>query len=143
MSESSKIYRKLQQHLDTLPVGFPSTVSGIEIKVLEHLFTPEEAQMALNLNTIPKKARQVYKKVKKLNFSRQEVEKHLDNMDRNGAIYGIKKGNRIYYKNQILAVGMYEYQVKQVSKEFMEAMVQYLDEDFARELTILALTKHE
>jgi formate hydrogenlyase subunit 6/NADH:ubiquinone oxidoreductase subunit I len=136
MSESYKIYRKLQQHLDKLPVGFPSTVSGVEIKVLKHLFTLKEAHLALILNTIPKTARQVYKKVKKLNFSRHEVEKHLNNMDRNGVIYGIKKGNRVYYKNQILAVGMYEYQVKRVSKEFMQDMVQYLKEAFAKELTI-------
>ena len=43
------IYRKLQQHLDKMPVGYPATESGIEIKILEHLFNPDQAEIALNL----------------------------------------------------------------------------------------------
>ena len=38
--EDSDIYRKLQQHLDKMPVGFPSVKSGADIRVLKHLFTP-------------------------------------------------------------------------------------------------------
>ena len=46
----SNIYRELQQHLDTFPVGFPTTKSGVEIRILKQLFTPEEAKIALHLN---------------------------------------------------------------------------------------------
>ena len=40
---SDELYRKLQQHLDRMPVGFPATESGVEIRILRQLFTPEEA----------------------------------------------------------------------------------------------------
>ena len=36
--EDVDIYRKLQEHLDKYAVGFPATKSGVEIKVLKHLF---------------------------------------------------------------------------------------------------------
>ena len=46
MVTESQIYRDLQIHLDKLPIGFPPTESGVEIRILKHLFTPEEAKLA-------------------------------------------------------------------------------------------------
>jgi electron transport complex protein RnfB len=37
---SDEIYRKLAKMLDTLPNGFPSTESGVEIKLLKGIFRP-------------------------------------------------------------------------------------------------------
>ena len=47
ITEDSDIYRRLQQHLDQMPVGFPRAESGADIRVLKHLFTPEEAKIAI------------------------------------------------------------------------------------------------
>ena len=44
--QDREIYRKLQENLDKLPIGFPATKSGIDLKVLTHFFTPEEAEIA-------------------------------------------------------------------------------------------------
>ena len=49
MTTETDIYRNLQEYLDELPIGFPATESGVEIRILKHLFTPEEAEIALNL----------------------------------------------------------------------------------------------
>jgi len=38
-------YRKLQQRLDTLPIGFPATKSGVELRILKALFTSKEAEL--------------------------------------------------------------------------------------------------
>jgi len=46
------VYRKLQQYLDTLPIDYPETESGVEIRILKHLFTPQEAEIALRLKVI-------------------------------------------------------------------------------------------
>ena len=43
------IYRKLANVLDTLPNGFPATESGLEIELLEKIFTPEEADLFCDL----------------------------------------------------------------------------------------------
>ncbi len=42
---SDEIYYKLAKVLDTLPNGFPSTESGVEIKLLKKIFTPEQADL--------------------------------------------------------------------------------------------------
>lgn len=43
---AEKIYEKLREHLDSLPTGYPKTQSGVELKILQKLFTEEEAEMA-------------------------------------------------------------------------------------------------
>jgi len=45
MESSTDVYRKLQRHIDNMPVAFPESESGLDIKLLKHLFTPEEAKM--------------------------------------------------------------------------------------------------
>jgi len=45
--EPDALYRQLQRHLDRMPVGFPATESGVEIRILRQIFTPEEAELAL------------------------------------------------------------------------------------------------
>ena len=52
MDEQNSIYRDLQQHLDKGPVGYPATESGVDIRLLRHLFTPEEARIATCLSNI-------------------------------------------------------------------------------------------
>jgi hypothetical protein len=53
MNDEVEVYRELRKHIDKMPVGFPSTKSGVEIRILKHLFTPEEARIALNLSALP------------------------------------------------------------------------------------------
>ena len=38
------LYRRLQKHLDRLPIPFPETKTGIELKLLKSLFTEKEGQ---------------------------------------------------------------------------------------------------
>ena len=37
------VYQNLARHLDNLPAGFPATKSGVEIRILKRLFTPERS----------------------------------------------------------------------------------------------------
>jgi hypothetical protein len=45
---SENIYRQLQQRLDFYSMGFPATESGIELKILKHLFSEDDAKMFLS-----------------------------------------------------------------------------------------------
>ena len=40
------VYRRLAQRLDAIPNGFSATESGVELRLLEKIFTPEEAELA-------------------------------------------------------------------------------------------------
>ena len=45
----NEIYYRLMEQLDQYSFGYPTTKSGIELKILERLFTEEEAEMFLSL----------------------------------------------------------------------------------------------
>jgi NAD-dependent dihydropyrimidine dehydrogenase PreA subunit len=136
----SNTYRKLQQHLDTLPIGFPATESGVEIRILKFLFSPMEAEIALNMRYIPEPIKKIYRRVKKLGITPDELEQILERMFING---GIRKArwkkeegeDEILYQNSPLAVGMFEYQVNRITKEFYEDFEQYMEEAFRNEFT--------
>jgi NAD-dependent dihydropyrimidine dehydrogenase PreA subunit len=134
MSDEDTAYRELQRHLDKLPVGFPQTESGVEIKILKLLFTPEEAKIATKLRFRPETLRSVYRRAKRAVTSREELRNLLDNLVEKGALFGKKKGKRNYYANAMFIIGVYEFQVPRLSREFMELMHQYIDEAFANEI---------
>ena len=46
---SQESYRKLAEHLDQLPGGFAPSETGGELRLLETLFTPQEAELAVHL----------------------------------------------------------------------------------------------
>ena len=50
MDQNDQVYVRLQQHLNSQTVGFPATRSGVEIKILKHIFTPAEAEIACCLS---------------------------------------------------------------------------------------------
>ena len=134
MTTESQVYRALQKHLDELPIGYPPTESGVEIRILKHLFTPEEAKIATQLPMIPEPLDQIYKRMKKTGMSIEELEQVLDHMVYKGTILRNEKDDEKYYRNAMLAVGIFELQVERLTTGFTEDMLQYLDEAFGQEL---------
>jgi len=134
MDTKSRIYRDLQKHLDRLPISYPATESGVEIRILEHLFTPEEAKIALQLSMIPEPVKRIHKRVKKMGVSIEELEKILERMSDKGTVEVSEKDGETLYGNAMLAVGMYEYQVERLTKDFAKDFLQYLNEGFAEEV---------
>jgi len=135
MEENNEtIYEKLREHLDSMPVGYPKTESGIEIKILKHLFTPEEAELATKLNFFPLPLEKIYRRVKKSGISIEELEKKLNEMHEKGLIdfsKQVENGKEIkYYANPPFVVGIFEYQLKRLSKEFIKDVKQYFEETF-------------
>lgn len=49
------MYEKLRERLDKFPQGFPATKSGVELQILQKLFTDEEAEIALHLKPMQEK----------------------------------------------------------------------------------------
>ncbi len=129
-----EVYRDLQRHLDRLPIGFPPTESGVEIRILKHLFTPEEARLATRLSMLPESLSRIHKRVRRSGVSTSELEKLLERMVHKGLVMSKTRDGKKYYSNEMLAIGMYEHQVDRLTKDFAEGMLQYLDEAFAREL---------
>jgi hypothetical protein len=81
---SDEIYHKLAKVLDTLPSGFPATESGIEIKILKKIFTPEEADLFCDLRLTSEDAEQIAKRTGR---SIEGLEEMLISMWKRGEIW--------------------------------------------------------
>ena len=128
MVETNDVYRKLQQHIDErMPVGFPPSESGAEIRFLQNLFTPEEASLTLNLSALPEPIERIYKRVKDSGISIKELEDKLDGLVSKGAIMGGSFNNpdKKTYSTAQFAIGMFEFQVDKSTKELAQVVTDY------------------
>jgi len=125
------VYRKLQQYLDTLPIDHPETESGVEIRILKHLYTPEEAEIALKLKPIPQEAKNLFRPFKKKGWTLEQFSNKLLKMAKKGSINWIKGEEGINYFGIVpFVLGSFDYQIDMLTKEFAEEFDQYLDEKY-------------
>ena len=125
------VYRKLQKYLDSLPIDYPETESGVEIRILKTLFTPQEAKIALKLKLIPQEAKALYRPFKKKGWTLEHFSNQLLNLAKKGSINWIQSKEGInYYGITFLAAGFYDFQIGKLTKEFAQDFDQYCDEGF-------------
>jgi electron transport complex protein RnfB len=135
MNNEDEVYRNLQKHLNRAAVGFPETKSGVEISLLKHLFTPEEAKIAMYLSTMKlEPAKCIYQRAKKrgTSLSLDEFQKKLDRMVYKGTLLTYKEGfKERHYKNAgATAGGMMDFQVDRQTPELIEDFRKYHAERF-------------
>jgi NAD-dependent dihydropyrimidine dehydrogenase PreA subunit len=128
MKESEQVYQDLRKHLDNQAVGFPATKSGVEIRILKRLFTPEEAALAMHLTYRPCSAEECYNTVKTEGITLADTEKILDEMRGKGAIGHVTKENKRYYFLMPFVVGMYEMQLGKLTPEFVNDVTEFLSD---------------
>jgi len=126
METTDQIYRDLQKHLDSQAVGFPATRSGAEIRILKRIFSPEEARFALHLTYKPEPLERICELAEADGIPREDVEPMLDNMVNNGGILRTEKNGTLYFQNVPLVLGMFEYQLKRLTPEFVEDIKEYV-----------------
>jgi Na+-translocating ferredoxin:NAD+ oxidoreductase subunit B len=119
---SDEVYHKLAKVLDTLPNGFPATKSGIEIKILKTIFTPEEAELFCDLRLAPETAGQIAQRTGR---PLEGLEEKLVSMWRRGEISGVELGGVRIFKMIPWIVGIYEYQINRMDREFAAMCEEY------------------
>ena len=139
MNEVEKsVYRELQQSLDKLPISYPATESGVEIRILKRLFSPEKALIASKLEFSPKSLNKIYSELENDDIPLERVEKSLDEMYTEGLIVRVIKGkNEEEIKSYIASafvLGFYEFQMNKMTAEFIHDVDQYFEEAYMGEL---------
>ena len=121
---TQEIYQNLAEHLGDLPGGFPRTNSGVEFRILERLFSPEDAELALHLTLIPEKPRVIARRAK---ISADQASIRLERMAKKGLIYRhVTKGRPMKYGALQYLVGIWEYQMNNLNLELIKDMDEYL-----------------
>jgi electron transport complex protein RnfB len=119
----SDVYTRLREFMDKMPIGYPETPDGVEIKILKKLYTPEEAELTMKLKTEPE---EVPSAAKRLGVDEKELAGKLEDMALKGLIYRVRSGDKKLYQAFQFIVGVYEFQLPHLDKEFCELFEQYL-----------------
>jgi electron transport complex protein RnfB len=119
----SDVYQRLAKVLDTLPNGFPSTESGVEIRLLKKIFTPEEADLFCDLRLTFETVDQIAKRTGR---SLDGLEDRLIGMQERGELFGLDLGGIKFFKMMPWAFGIYEFQLSRMDRELAEMCEEYM-----------------
>lgn len=124
-------YEKLAAVLDKIPNGFPPTEDGSHLKVLEWIFTPEEAELTSQLKL---RGETVEELSTRLNRSKDDLEGLLDVMHSKGQInsWMSKSAGSRKYGLLPFAVGIYEEQLNRMDEEFAQILEAYFQQGFKK-----------
>lgn len=114
---SEDIYRQLARKLDSLPQGFPAAKDGLELEILQWIFTPTEAAVALNLSPAPEPVNVI---AERLGKSEQEMDAILDDMRLKWQTFCLIIGRQHCYLLPPFFPGIHEGQVVRPDKPIEE-----------------------
>jgi electron transport complex protein RnfB len=122
----SNVYERLRERLDMFPQGFPKTESGVELEILQHLFTPDEAEIMLHLRPFPENVAAIAERTGK---DKTELGEMLYGMSRRGLILRYTApDNELYYALIPWVVGIWEFQLNNLTPENIELYERYFEE---------------
>jgi NAD-dependent dihydropyrimidine dehydrogenase PreA subunit len=129
-----RVYSQLQQRLDQNVTGAPASPAFMQI--LRLLYTPQEAEIARLLPTVPTS---VGKLARKLDMPEAELDATLNDMAQRGVVLDLSRGDRRFYALPPVVIGFFEYTFMRVRDdapldELARLFEQYMYEDdrFAR-----------
>ena len=120
---SEEMYLNLAKVLDTLPNGFPTTESGVEIKLLKKIFRPEDTELFCDLKLSFETAQQISERTGR---PLDGLEDHLIEMWQRGQIFGADIGGIMVFKMVPWAFGIYEFQLPHLDREMAGMCEEYM-----------------
>jgi ferredoxin len=126
-------YLLLAKRLDELPNGFPPTEDGVELRLLEKLFSPEEASLAAGLRLTLETPEQIGER---LGINDPTLRDTLKSMARKGLITIGRVEGGLGYGLLPFVVGIYENQVGQIDKELAQIFENYYLQAFGNILKV-------
>jgi len=117
------VFEQLADALDRLPNGFPRTPSGIEIKILKKIFSPEEAALAIQLTGSFEPIDDI---AKRNGLPVEQTRKRLLNLVRRGVLWIDTGHGRPLVRLAPFIVGIYESQLELVDHELAHLVEDYM-----------------
>jgi electron transport complex protein RnfB len=119
------VYRQLAQRLDTIPNGFSATESGVELRLLARIFTPDEALLAAAMTIAYEPADTI---AARAGVDPRAAQRTLKGMARQGLIYAGKGDRKLAFRLMPFVVGFYEEQLPRMDQELAELFEAYIQE---------------
>ena len=122
----TNVYEKLRERLDMFPQGFPKTKSGVELEILENLFSPDEAEIALSLRPSPEPVPTI---AERMSRDEKELGEILYDMSKRGLIMRFKESEEIiYYFLTPWMIGIWEFQLNNLTQDNIKLYEKYYEE---------------
>ena len=119
---SEEVYSRLREFLDQLPGGYPETPTGVEIRILKKLFSPEDAELTMKLKPEPEGISSI---ANRLGVDESEAAEKLEDLAKRGLIFRTRENGEPKYQAFQYIVGIYEFQLPYIDREFAEMMEEY------------------
>jgi len=116
------IYQKLAKTLDTLPNGFPSTESGMEIRILKKIFSEEDAELFCDLRLSFESPEDIAARTGR---DPVDLARKLTSMFERGLVFEVDFGTVKVYRMLPWVFGIYEFQLNRMDREFAELCREY------------------
>ncbi len=125
MTSDNKIFRKLQQHLNKQPIGFPRALFRSDIRLLKHHFSREEAGVALEMSYRYDSLDEIYLRVGRSGIPLDKLRIMLFGLSERGSIGYRKTEEADYFCLVPLVVGMYEGKVFALNSRYLKDVKRY------------------
>jgi len=122
---ASEVYLKLREQLDQYSCGFPATESGVELKILEKLFTEDEAGMFLLLSPIAEAPEAVSQRTGR---DLEEAASLLQRMAEKGLVFPLHEDGTVKYAALPFVPGIFEFHLGTLDRELAELFDQFEEE---------------
>lgn len=126
----NNVYEQLRERLDDFASGYPSTDSGIEIRILKKLFSEDEAELFLKLLPLPETPEEA---AERLYLDPGKTAALMECMAKKGLLFRLR--NNVHSPRYHIAPflpGIYDFQLKTIDQEFAQDMQDYTDEGLGR-----------
>lgn len=123
------VYEKLRRRLDDLATGFPSTESGVEVRILQQLFTEEEAEFFLQLSPLLEQPQAI---AQRLGLDPDRTEVMLERMAQKGLLFRQRKGDKVRYAALPYVIGIFEFQLNRLDEALACDMDDYFETAFGQ-----------
>jgi ferredoxin len=130
---SEKVYKQLAMHLDALPQGYPETEDGAEIRLLKYLFTPEEAELAVELRLTIETPREIADRTGR---DYKSLRKQLKQMARRGLIKMGRAESGMGFGALPFVVGIYEFQAGRIDGELAKLFEEYYQKSYGQMVSL-------
>ena len=125
-------YERMAEALDRLPNGFPRTSSGVELRILERICSPDEADLAGLLSGSPEPVDAIAARAGR---PAGEVRRALFTLARRGIAWIVQQESEVRFRLAPFIVGMYEAQVDRMDHELAHLVEDYLAGGGAQAIT--------
>jgi electron transport complex protein RnfB len=136
MTMADNPYQRLAQRLDELPNGYPPTENGAELRVLEYLFSPQEAAIAAQLRLTKETPAQL---ATRIGGDPRTLRTQLKDMARRGLIAAGRTEGGLGFGLLPFAVGIYELQFDSMDTELAQLFEDYYRRAFGQVMAIKPL----